>query len=86
MSRNNRINDGGPAFPLNTPTWHEQINCDGYTGIDFTMGLSIRDYFAAKAMQGFAADPKADWVDGAAGMSRAAYLWADAMLAQRDKQ
>ena len=37
------INDGGPAFPLQS------------IGPDFTpgyAGMSLRDYFAAKAMQG----------------------------------
>ena len=43
----------------------------------------MRDYFAAKAMQGFAADDNAAWQDGVTGMARAAYSWADAMLEAR---
>jgi hypothetical protein len=62
---------GGPAFP---------------TGTAF-QGMTLRDYFAAKAMQGFAADPEANWQDGSGlpGMARCAYQWADAMLEAREK-
>lgn len=49
-------NNGGPAFP-----------CDVFTGTTHTIsnGMSLRDYFAAKAMQGLLAgnaiyDGKAD--------------------------
>lgn len=40
-----------PAFPLNTPKWHEQLNQKGWLGGDLTTGMTLRDYFAAKAMQ-----------------------------------
>jgi hypothetical protein len=42
------INDGGSAFP-----YKRQIRCNGEV-IDYVMesGLSIRDYFAAAALQG----------------------------------
>lgn len=52
------------------------------------MGMSLRDYFAAKAMQGILSNPgqldnvnkeSAEWV------SRDAYLVADAMLRAREK-
>ena len=59
-------NTGGPAFP---------------TGYDKEKGISIRDYFAAKAMQ-------ADMVDGVhehdfALTAARAYKMADAMLEAR---
>lgn len=38
--------DGGPAFP---------VNIGGYS-IEETLGMSLRDYFAAQAMQGLVAD------------------------------
>ena len=60
--------NGGYAFPV------EKI---GHAG------MSLRDYLAAKAMQGFAADSYADWPNGLEGMARAAYQWADAMLEAR---
>lgn len=49
-----RIEDGGPAFPVEV-----SAGADGYlvgrqTGSQsgYATGISIRDYFAAKAMQG----------------------------------
>jgi hypothetical protein len=47
-------------------------------------GLSLRDYFAAKAMQGFAATPHmAQWCSE--DVATSAYRLADAMLAEREK-
>ena len=64
---NNQINDGGPAFP--TPA-----------GIQHNDGITLRDYFAAAALQGLLA------YDGdcstAIGL---AYHTADAMLDWRKK-
>ena len=61
---------GGPAFP------HDHAS-DGHNG------MTMRDYFAAKAMQGRLADSDVDatWNDRAAD----AYHMADAMLAERAK-
>jgi hypothetical protein len=75
------LNDGGPAFP--SIMGHRNTN-DNYCPVDSVPGLSLRDYFAAKAMQGFAADPNCDAT--AENMAEAAYRWADAMLAEREKQ
>lgn len=66
---------GGPAFPAEHGRY--QNNRED--------GMSLRDYFAAKAMQGFAADPNASWPDGMQGMADCAYRWADAMLEARKK-
>lgn len=73
-------NNGGPAFPI--PGLHHDSDFNGAT---------LRDYFAAKAMQG-------DWSNGNEGTwgndanisdleKRAAlyYRMADAMLKERDK-
>ena len=67
-------NTGGPMFPA--PVTKPLEN--------YYPGISIRDYFAAKAMQGFASDP--DWrVDmGPEETARAAYTQADAMLKARE--
>ena len=54
---------GGPAFP---------------TGTAF-QGMTLRDYFAAKAMQGLIANGAVSPVDAA----KAAYIVADAMLKAR---
>ena len=66
-----KINDGGPAFPLSGPL----------TTSD-NLGMTLRDYFAAKAMQSLVA------LDRTAATMTAedAYAMADAMLAARDKK
>ena len=63
------IETGGPAFPL------DRDCCN--------VGMTLRDYAAIKAMQGFLSDP--DWrVDmGPEETARAAYTQADAMLKER---
>ena len=64
--------DGGPAFPVaNGPD----------TGWDD--GMSLRDYFAAKAMQGILSSD-AEGVDFVY-IASSAYRLADAMIAERKK-
>ena len=46
-------------------------------------GMDLRDYFAAKAMQGFASDP--DWCYGLDEAAKHAYEWADEMMKAREK-
>jgi hypothetical protein len=67
-------NTGGPAFPTT------KANYDNYLG---DVGMTLRDYFAAKAMQ-------AEMTDGIhesdfAWTAARAYKMADAMLAERNK-
>jgi hypothetical protein len=74
---------GGPAFPLQD--WDPVIQS---RRID--TGMTLRDYFATKAMQGLLANgdgPTAPWFDdrGMAGVAAWAYIVADAMLAERAK-
>jgi hypothetical protein len=69
----NYINTGGPAFPC-----HPEIDNPKFDG------MTLRDYFAAKALQGMLANP----VEGNDGMiSKRLALWsyeiADAMLKVR---
>jgi hypothetical protein len=66
----NNTNTGGPAFP---------------SPYDDAEGVTLRDYFAAKAMAGFISDP--DWrVDMMPDeTARAAYHQADAMLKAREQ-
>lgn len=78
-------NDGGPAFPRTGDTVASRFK-------DFDLnGMSLRDYFAAKAMQSLALS-----CTGGLGMTEAgedalkeyaadAYRWADAMLEVRDE-
>ena len=79
-----KINDGGPAFPSK-----KRIYRAGYPTDDFEPvgGMSLRDYFAAKAMQGLLAQSlgtalESDHILGA----QYAYRVADAMIAAREKQ
>ncbi len=72
------INDGGAAFPCNRtvgapPQSVEDFRVYG-TGNE---GMSLRDYFAAKAMQALIAS------DRMTGCAENAYQIADAMLAAR---
>jgi len=75
-------NTGGPAFPIVHPP------VEGFTfgGVE-SYGLTIRDYFAAKALQGFAAHLKGAraWSNetSAEANARLAYEYADAMLKAR---
>lgn len=63
--------DGGPAFPQRaTDSWEVDAQ-----------GMSLRDYFAAKAMQGLASDPSAQ--ETAEEMAVLAYALADAMIEAR---
>lgn len=50
-------------------------------------GMSLRDWFAGQALAGFCSqdDGNGDILMGAADAARAAYNFADAMLAQRAK-
>lgn len=75
-------NTGGPAFP------------GSYTGNNgmpiWSDGMTLRDYFAAKAMQALIQTPCGEWPDAPecqedAHVSKAAYAMADAMLAAREE-
>ncbi len=76
-----RKNDGGPAFPS------QANNTDKFEG------MSLRDWFAGQAIIGVLgayADPNARSRakangEGATHMAEAAYVIADAMLAERAK-
>ena len=49
-------------------------------------GMTLRDWFAAKAMQGILAGdhPITHWLDAIAETARVSYKQADAMLKERD--
>jgi hypothetical protein len=58
-------NTGGPAFP---------------THLNLTQGMTLRDYFAAKAMQAIVSNGDVD----PQKISQASYIIADAMLKARE--
>jgi hypothetical protein len=71
-------NTGGPAFPVLdyiTPNRVETAK----------NGMTLRDYFAAKAMQGYLGSP--EWLREVSpqGTAEAAYRVADAMLKAREQ-
>ena len=83
MSQNN----GGPAFPT------KSYDSDRMLWVE-EEGMTLRDYFAAKAMQGIYACPVQLYrADGtpmpdpltSADIAKMAYEEADAMLAEREK-
>lgn len=65
------INDGGAAFPLQT----------GSETTFRTNGMTLRDYFAAKALQGLLTDDY--WARTSVEASKKAYRFADAMIEAR---
>jgi len=82
-------NDGGPAFPVEREM-DERGNSGCVRSFMFP-GMSLRDYFAAKAMQGELAcqSPElGEYSTGAsvAGLAQVSYEIADAMLAEREKE
>ena len=74
------INDGGPAYP--NVYYSEPI---GSIGPQLTIkgGMTLRDYFAAAALQGLLASP-AEAEFGVSHFATAAYEAADAMIRARE--
>jgi hypothetical protein len=65
-------NTGGPAFPDPQENWRGE------------KGMTLRDYFAAKAMQGFMANKSNPMHYHAEEDGQWAYMIADAMLKARE--
>ena len=74
--------DGGPAFPFGQISEVTGQPVNGF----YDPGMTLRDYFAAKAMQAAATNPSG--ADGFTFEQRAewAYQQADAMLAARENK
>lgn len=75
----NNKNTGGPAFP------NPEAGKEHFSAADAYMGMTLRDYFAAQAMQVELAQckefPDENWRHG---IALDAYAMADAMLAARE--
>lgn len=89
-----RSNNGGPAFPRAASEFTEMGTLrDGNQAVRAQAGMMLRDYFAAKVIgqcqitveAGKDAPDDADVQATAARFARAAYVIADAMLAERSK-
>jgi hypothetical protein len=74
----NNTNTGGPAFPTKAYDLERQT-------LVREEGMTLRDYFAAKAMQGYLGSP--EWLREVSpqGTAEAAYRVADAMLRAREQ-
>lgn len=68
------MNTGGPAFPAQ----HFDLT-------DAEHGMTLRDYFAAKAMQGCVAGAQNNVVINPQRVAEWSYEVADAMLKEREK-
>jgi hypothetical protein len=69
-----------PAFPQSDPIaneFHKKFGTD--------RGMTLRDYFAAKAMQGMMADGQAFRLVAESTLANTAYEIADAMLKARQE-
>lgn len=81
------VNDGGPAFPVTDLAWLEPKNTD--EAVRAASGMTLRDYFAAKALPACYADYCKHAEDQGfvenwkMGVALDAYAMADAMLAAR---
>lgn len=76
---NDKINTGGPAFPMASVT----VLAEDMSHTSLTHnGMTLRDYFAAKAMQGLLINAYQDFVMGE--FAETAYAMADAMLKARE--
>ena len=80
-----KTNDGGPMFPSHT------ITCDKTGKLAsisvHSEGMSLRDWFAGMALQGFCSQCATDggWSWKPEEACREAYNIADAMLAERSR-
>ena len=71
-------NTSGPAFPTN-----EERFPDGELRQEATYGMNLRDYFAAKAMQGFVSDSEWRMSRNPNETAQASYHQADEMIKAR---
>ena len=83
-----KINDGGPAFPVSTSNEAEGHQ-DGPNTWQHP-GMALRDYFASMAMQAWLSGHVAHYGHEAFwaldAIAQSSYEMADAMLASREKQ
>ena len=75
--RDTKIDDGGPAFPCDV-----QVEDNSGSHYEEHYGLTMRDWFAGKALAGLVQNGK--YASGQ--IAQSAYSFADAMLAARNKK
>lgn len=72
--------NGGPAFPAQPIYQHPH----GATGMSSQEGMTLRDWFAGQALGGMLGGTPGSHLQEEA-CAKAAYSYADAMLAERSK-
>jgi hypothetical protein len=93
------IKDGGPAFPIADQGFVHRVGAAAIEGITDVAerdrlyieataracaGMTLRDYFAAKAMQGICAHPDT-WGNPIPQIAELSYEMADAMIRARSQ-
>lgn len=68
---------GGPAFPCDLTQYDPEVQRE-------MQGMTMRDYFAAKAMAGIMAIPDHWYQNNPEDIAETAYVLADAMLKARE--
>lgn len=82
-----KINDGGLAFPVLEKSY---VDRDDYTRYQTEGGMTLRDYFAAKALESFVSEHNVAFIIAVNKgtttqiIARASYAMADAMIAARE--
>ena len=81
--------NGGPAFPIKVEWAQDSIGFDGEeckrNTTSYYSGMTLRDYFAAKAIAGICAHRESWGLTSPHALAALAYNIADAMLAERAK-
>ncbi len=94
-----KINDGGPAFPsrrIENKPYHPCVAVPSEIEVERPVnGMSLRDWFAGRAMAALISARESLWQDSPEGskpipeyaeIAEDAFNYADAMLAKREKQ
>ena len=76
--------NGGPAFPTETQITENQSTGEVTVHQYLSDGMTLRDYFAAKAMDSYLRSPQAEIVS-VKTIAECAYEMADQMLKERNK-
>jgi hypothetical protein len=83
MEETKTVIENPPVFP--DPMRGTNLDVNSHSKEEFTLGISLRDYFAAKVLQGILSDPKRMPVLEYVEICRHAYIVADTMLKQRSQ-
>lgn len=78
-----QTNNGGPAFPVADLAWPEPKNTD--EAVRAASGMTLRDYFAAKALSGVASNPESG-CNSPSDLAHWSFRVADAMLKARGEE